>query len=87
MEVRLKMESALKEYLDRLKGKRVAVLGIGISNTPLIHMLVGAGALVTACDFYLLLHSYQIKSQMIRGKKKQSSPSHANRMLNIPRIR
>ena len=27
-------------------------------------------ALVTACDFYLLLHSYQIKSQMIRGKKK-----------------
>lgn len=44
------MQFTIQKYLETLKGKRVAVLGIGISNTPLIHMLVGAGALVTACD-------------------------------------
>ena len=43
MEVRLKMESALKEYLDRLKGKRVAVIGLGVSNTPLVERLLDAG--------------------------------------------
>lgn len=30
------MRSALDEYLERLKGKRVAVLGIGVSN-PAAH--------------------------------------------------
>ena len=40
----------IQEYLDSLKGKRVAVLGIGVSNTPLIRMLLGAGISVTGCD-------------------------------------
>ena len=31
-------------------GKRVAVLGVGVSNTPLIDMLLSFGAKVTACD-------------------------------------
>lgn len=44
------MDRTVQEYLDRLAGKRVAVLGIGVSNTPLIHMLLRAGAKVTACD-------------------------------------
>lgn len=44
------MQFTIQEYLDTLKGKKVAVLGIGISNTPLIHMLLRAGAKVTACD-------------------------------------
>ena len=38
------MKTAIQEYLDTLKGKKVAVLGIGVSNTPLIHMLLQAGA-------------------------------------------
>jgi len=38
------------EYLQSLKGKRAAVLGIGISNRPLIKLLLRAGAIVTACD-------------------------------------
>ena len=42
--------SAAKEYFDRLRGKRVAVIGIGVSNTPLIRMLLHAGVSVTACD-------------------------------------
>lgn len=40
----------LNEYLDSLQGKRVAVIGIGVSNTPLIEMLLGYGISVTACD-------------------------------------
>ncbi len=44
------MELSIHEYLSSLKGKKVAVLGIGVSNTPLIKMLLRAGIKVTACD-------------------------------------
>lgn len=44
------MHSALDEYLETLKGKHVAVLGIGISNRPLIELLLRTGVNVTACD-------------------------------------
>ena len=41
----------LKEkFKARFENKRVTVIGIGISNRPLIEMLVAAGAFVTACD-------------------------------------
>ena len=40
----------LSEYLDSIKDKRVAVIGIGVSNTPLIELLLGCGVDVTACD-------------------------------------
>ncbi len=40
----------LQEYLSSLRGKRVAVLGIGVSNTPLIRLLLQAGIAVTGCD-------------------------------------
>ena len=42
--------STIQEYLAGLKGKRVAVIGIGVSNTPLVKMLLRAGVKVTACD-------------------------------------
>ena len=38
------------EYLDALKGKRVAVIGAGISNTPLIEALLTAGVDTTVRD-------------------------------------
>ena len=44
------MHSTIQEYLSALKGKKVAVIGIGVSNTPLIKMLLRAGISVTACD-------------------------------------
>ena len=44
------MNSKLQEYLETQRGKRVAVIGIGVSNTPLIRLLAGTGARVTACD-------------------------------------
>lgn len=40
----------LQEYLTALKGKRVAVIGIGVSNRPLLQLLLSAGIDVTACD-------------------------------------
>lgn len=37
-------------YLDFLKDKTVAVIGIGVSNRPLIDLLRSRGIAVTACD-------------------------------------
>lgn len=38
------------DYLDGLRGKRVTVVGAGISNTPLIEALLSVGVDVTVCD-------------------------------------
>ena len=40
----------LEQYVNSLKGKRIAVLGVGVSNTPLIELLCRSGCDVTACD-------------------------------------
>ena len=40
----------LEEFKQNIKGKNVTVIGIGISNLPLIKYLVSLGASVTACD-------------------------------------
>ena len=40
----------LNEYIDRIKHKRICVIGIGVSNTPLIKKLLASGCDVTACD-------------------------------------
>ena len=40
----------LRAYLDSLKDKSVAVIGIGVSNTPLLEMLLREKIDVTACD-------------------------------------
>ena len=39
-----------EEYLDSLQDKTVAVIGIGVSNQPLIQLLLDRGIAVTACD-------------------------------------
>ena len=44
------MNAKLKLFEESMTGKKVAVLGIGISNTPLIRYLVQLGAEVTAFD-------------------------------------
>lgn len=40
----------LNEYFLSVKDKRIGVIGIGVSNTPLIEALANAGCDVTACD-------------------------------------
>ena len=42
--------SAVSEYLESLRGRSIAVIGMGTSNTPLIRMLLRAELKVTVCD-------------------------------------
>ena len=42
--------STIAEYLESLRGKSIAVIGMGVSNTPLIRMLLRSGLKVTVCD-------------------------------------
>ena len=45
----------LQEYVDSLKGRRIAVLGIGVSNTPLIDLLLKNELPLSVCDMRLSL--------------------------------
>ena len=40
----------LAEYVHSIRNKKIAVIGIGVSNTPLIELLLDGGCDVTACD-------------------------------------
>ena len=40
----------LHEYIEDMRGKRIAIIGIGVSNTPLLKLLLAEGIRVTACD-------------------------------------
>ena len=44
------MSEKIKNFSDKISGKRVAVIGIGVSNKPLIHFLQRFGASVVAYD-------------------------------------
>ncbi len=44
------MNNKVDLYFEALRGKRIVVLGIGVSNRPLIKMLLSYGLQVTACD-------------------------------------
>ena len=40
----------LHEYLQSIKGKTAAVIGLGVSNRPLVELLAKSGVRVIACD-------------------------------------
>ena len=42
--------STMSEYLESLRGRSIAVIGMGVSNTPLIRTLLRAELKVTVCD-------------------------------------
>ncbi len=44
------MISAFEKYFTSLKGKKIAVLGLGVSNQPLARLLLSFGCDVTGCD-------------------------------------
>ena len=44
------MQSILTDYLNSLKGKKIAVIGMGVSNTPLVKRMLEAGLSVRVCD-------------------------------------
>ena len=39
-----------KQFFEQIKGKKIAMCGIGISNTPLIMEFLNMGAKVYACE-------------------------------------
>ena len=44
------MATDFAEYFRKLKGKRIAVLGLGVSNRPLVRLLLEFGCQVMGCD-------------------------------------
>ena len=44
------MLSAFNRYFESLRGKKIAVLGLGVSNRPLVRLLLQFGCDVTGCD-------------------------------------
>ena len=44
------MLSAFNHYFESLRGKKIAVLGLGVSNRPLVRLLLQFGCDVTGCD-------------------------------------
>ncbi len=44
------MASAFEAYFHSLTGKKIAVLGLGVSNQPLVRLLLQYGCDVTGCD-------------------------------------
>ncbi len=44
------MISAFEQYFTSLKGKKIAVLGLGVSNRPLVRLLLEYGCDVVGCD-------------------------------------
>ena len=38
------------DYMDYLRGKRIGVIGFGVSNQPLVRVLLRSGCDVTVCD-------------------------------------
>ena len=44
------MSTKFEEYFSSLKDKKIAVLGLGVSNRPLVRLLLEYGCDVTGCD-------------------------------------
>ena len=44
------MQTAFEQYFTSLKGKNILVLGLGVSNRPLVRLLLSYGCSVTGCD-------------------------------------
>ena len=44
------MISAFEQYFTSLRGKKIAVLGLGVSNRPLVRLLLEFGCDVVGCD-------------------------------------
>ena len=44
------MRTAFETYFESLRGRKIAVLGLGVSNRPLVRLLLEFGCDVTGCD-------------------------------------
>ena len=46
----MELKSLLESYFSGLQGKRLIVLGLGVSNRPLVRLMLQYGCTVTGCD-------------------------------------
>ena len=44
------MQNAFEKYFEDLRGKNILVMGLGVSNRPLVRLLLEFGCTVTGCD-------------------------------------
>ena len=44
------MSNKFENYFSSLSGKHIAVIGLGVSNRPLVRLLLESGCFVTGCD-------------------------------------
>jgi UDP-N-acetylmuramoylalanine--D-glutamate ligase len=44
------MSNKFEDYFSSLSGKHIAVIGLGVSNRPLVRLLLESGCFVTGCD-------------------------------------
>ena len=44
------MSCAFETYFESLKGKKIAVFGLGVSNRPLVRLLLEFGCNCIGCD-------------------------------------
>ena len=45
------MNERLKQFQDEIKGKKVALLGMGVSNRAAVDFLLSAGAVLSDCSY------------------------------------
>ncbi|MGI5963056.1 MAG: UDP-N-acetylmuramoyl-L-alanine--D-glutamate ligase [Lawsonibacter sp.] len=73
--------STIAEYLNSIQGKSIAVIGMGVSNTPLIRMLLRAGLKVTVCDKATRERVQEQAAELESlGAKFQLGPDYLNKM-------
>ncbi len=65
----------LKAYLEGLRGKRILVLGLGVSNRPLVRLLLQHGLDVTGCDKAPVLDE-ELKALERQGAKLHLGPDY-----------
>ena len=67
----------LDEYVQSIQDKRIAVLGIGVSNTPLLELLLAHGCDVTACDLRSMEQlGEQGRALLAKGAKLKLGPDY-----------
>ena len=73
----------LNDYFNEIKGKKIAVIGIGISNLPLIKLMAAEGVDVTACDRRTFSELGQVAIELINNGIKLKLGSDYLKNLNF----
>ena len=70
MTLRRSLKVDYKQFFEKLKGKKIAMCGIGISNTPLIMNFLSKGAKVYAHNDHRIAMSLAIAATVAEGEVK-----------------